>query len=232
MSDRIRVLSGGAVRVGITGCADAFSRQSGCAVDFDFATAPEMREKVEAGADGADVYIATLAAQEAFAASGRSVAGSAVAVGSVRAGIVVHRDAPDPDIATPEALAETLRRADVVVLNTASSGLAIERVLDGLGLMAELAGKIERPATGSAVMEAVGGRPGAAVIGFGQSTEIRRLEHLGVRRAGYLPPGAAVVTSYSATLSSAAPAPDAARAFLGFLAGDTAADLLRAAGVE
>ena len=170
--------------------------------------------------------------QAAYAAAGRTVAGSAVRLGSIRAGVVVHKDAPDPAIATPEDLAQSLRDAEWVVYNVASSGQAIERMMVELGLEGELADKIERVPTGAAVMETVAGRPDVRMIGFGQTTEIRRLAHLGVRMAGPLPGDLDTLTSFDAAVRTGSAAPELARAFIGFLAGPEGKAMLRATGIE
>lgn len=228
----LKILSAGALRIGVQNCIEAFSREAGCAADVRFATSPVLRADVESGSPDVDVVISPAPMQEAFASAGRTVAGTAIRLGSIRAGIVVHRQAPSPDVASAEALARALRQAERIVYNEASSGQYIERMLERLGLAAELAARIERVPTSAAVIEAIAGRPDANLIGFCQSAEIRRLAHLPVKMAGYLPAELDAVTTYDAAVSATAGAPDLARKFVGFLARPEAKALLRATGVE
>lgn len=229
----LRVFSAGALRIGMTQCVEAFSRGTdGRAVDLRFATSLVMRAEVEGGGSDADVLISPSPVQDAYAAAGHTVPGLSLRLGSIRAGVVVHRDAPDPDIGTPEALSRTLRAAERVVYNVASSGQAIKRLLDSLGLADELAGKIECVPTGAAVMETIAARPDVKTIGFGQSTEIRRLAHLGVRMAGPLPGDLDTRTTFDAAVRTGAAAPELARAFVDFLARPEAKALLRATGID
>ncbi len=228
----LKILSAGALRIGVLQCVEAFSREAGCTVDVRFATSPVLRADVEGGSPDADVVISPVPLQEAFVSAGRTVAGTAIRLGSIRAGIVVHRQAPSPDVASAEALTRSLRRAERIVYNVASSGQYIERMLDRLGLAAELAAKIERVPTSAAVIEAIAAKPDAHMIGFCQSTEIERLAHLGIKMGGHLPASLDAVTTYDAAVSATASAPELARKFVGFLAGPEAKALLRATGVE
>ena len=227
----LRIFSAGALRIGITNCVEAFSPGAARAVDLRFATSLVMRAEVEAGTCAADILISPAPVQAAFAAAGHTVPGSAIRLGAIRAGVVVHRDAPDPDIATAEALSRSLSAAERIVDNVASSGQYIERMLDRLGLAAALAGKVERVATGAAVMETIAARPDIKTIGFGQSTEIKRLAHLGIRMAGPLPGDLDELTRFDAALRTGAAAPELARTFVGFLAGTEAKALLRQTGI-
>lgn len=228
----LRIFSAGALRIGVTQCVEAFSRAAGCAADVRFATSLVMRAEVEGGTSDADVLISPAPVQAAYAAAGHTLPGGVLRVGAIRAGVVVHENAPDPDIATPEALARSLRKAARVVYNVASSGQYIERMLDRLGLAAELAAKVERVPTGAAVMETIANRPDIATIGFGQSTEIRRLAHLGVRMAGPLPGDLDEMTGFDAATRTASAAPQLAGRFIAFLAAPRAKALLRATGIE
>ena len=75
------------------------------AVDLRFATSLVMRAEVEAGTCAADILISPAPVQAAFAAAGHTVPGSAIRLGAIRAGVVVHRDArPRFDRGLPSVL--------------------------------------------------------------------------------------------------------------------------------
>jgi len=227
----LEVLSAGAPRNGVMGCVDAFATASGLRTDLQFATAPVLREKVTGGEWTGDAIVAPLPVLDTFAAAGAILADRRAPVGSIRAGVVVPADAPDPKIGTPEELRESLLAADMVVHNVASSGIYIKTMLEDMGLATDLADKIVCTPTGSAVVETVAQNSGVTVIGFGQSTEIQRLAHLGARLAGPLPGNLAKSTTYAAAIRAGGDEA-AAGQFLEFLESDAAREILTAAGIE
>jgi molybdate transport system substrate-binding protein len=232
VASHFNIFSAGAPKTGIAQCAETFCAEDGCSFDIRFATAPVLRAEVEGGDVADDVINAPMAAQADFEAAGLTVAGTTTPIGSIRAAVVVPSGAPDLDIASVDDLVACLHAADRVVFNQASSGQYIVEMIERLGLAAALAEKTERVATGNAVMEALAATPDENAIGFGQTTEIRRLEHIGVRLVGPLPGNLDKVTAYAAALNTNATAPGLARRFLDFLDGAVARNLLTAAGME
>ena len=125
-----------------------------------------------------------------------------------------------------------LLAAPAVVFNRASSGVYIEDMLRQLGLLDRLAPRVVRTDTGAEVVQCIATDAPSGSIGFGQSTEIRRLASTGVRLLGVLPEPVAHATAYEAVLlRSGAPSPEA-DAFLAFLGTAQARALLARAGVE
>jgi molybdate transport system substrate-binding protein len=227
-STPLTILSAGAPKGGVQLCLDEFERVRGMATQISFATAPQVRQAVESGATKAAIVIATVDAIAAFDAAGLTRSGHGGVFGSVAAGVVVRAGAVEPDIATVDSLKTALRAADSVVYNIASSGLQIAAMIEKLGLTAELADKSIRPANGAAVVAHVAGSSNND-IGFGQTPEIRRLEDQGVTLIGPLPSGVEITTTYGVAVLRNSP--EAAIELADFLASDTAAPLLKAAGV-
>jgi molybdate transport system substrate-binding protein len=227
----LEVLSAGAPRDGVVGCLDAFAAASGLRTDLQFATAPVLREKVIDGEWAGDAIVAPLPVLDAFDAAGAILADRRAPVGSVRAGVVVPAEAPDPKIGTPEELRQTLLAADMVVHNVASSGIYIKAMIEKMGLAADLADKTVCTPTGTAVIETVVQNSGVTVIGFGQSTEIQRQAHLGARLAGPLPGNLAKSTTYAVAIRAGGDEA-AAGQFLAFLETDAAREILAASGIE
>ena len=226
------VLSAGAPRMGVSTSIDAYAETANLRVEVDFATAPVLKERVQDPAWDADVVVAPLPVLDGFEAAGRIDGGSRVVVGAVRAGIVVHADAQAPDVSTEAALKAALLAADRVVHNVASSGQYIAQMIEDLGLADTLAAKTEKTPTGAAVIETIAASAGTTAIGFGQTTEIGRLAHLGAKLVGSLPGDLDKVTVYGAAMRVSAAHEEAARGLLGFLGTGEARALLDAAGVE
>jgi molybdate transport system substrate-binding protein len=222
-ADELRVLSAGAVEPGIRPAITAFEQRSGHRVTLAFATAPQIRRRVEAG-ESFDVVIAPPVVLDALAPTAPRVP-----IGSVGIGVAVRPGAALPDIATAEAFTQALRDADSLVFNRASTGLYIEGLLKKLGLEAETAAKTTRYADGAAVMEHVLHGQGRE-LAIGAVTEIRLVRERGLQFVGPLPPPLQNTTAYLAS-PLRAPAGEAAQALLRELAGAQARATYNAAGI-
>lgn len=228
----ITVLSGGAPKLGVGRCAEDFEKATGHRVALPFATAPVLRAEVEGGNCDADAIVAPEPVFADFARDGRVVADIEVRVGGIKAGVVMRQGSVVPDLSTVDCFKQAMLAAPVLIYNQASSGLYIERLMAELGIADALAGRTIRTPTGAAVMEAVAGDAPDGAIGFGQTTEIRRLAHLGVMLAAPLPAAIANTTVFIAGVSAEAGSPDAARAFVDYLATPEARQVLVDMGIE
>ena len=226
----IRVLSAGAPQTGVVGCADAFTRSGGPRLDLEFATAPEIRRRMEQGGAGLDVVVAPVRAIAEFERAGRLARDGRARIGDVRAGVAVRSGAPRPDIATSEALKRAILNAGSVIYNEASSGQYIRTMMEGLGIAEAVAARTRLFPSAGAAMTHLGRDGTDRDIAFGQIPAIRRLEDRGVALVGPLPDALQNITSYAAALTAGAN--DRARAFVDFLAGPEARSILAAAGIE
>lgn len=228
----IRILSAGAPKTGVRLCAEAWSEDTGRSFEIEYATAPRIRERVGAGDAAADVVVAPAPAMEGFVAEGRIVDGSVVPIGEIAAGVVVRDGAAEPDLSSAETLRDALLAADRIVYNEASSGQYIEAMIDKLGIADAVAGKTVRVPNGAAVMEDLAAEGHERAIGFGQITEIRLHEHIGVHLVGPLPTAIGKVTAYSAGLSSDALDVDGAASLVGFIGSERGRAIFAETGVE
>ncbi len=226
----IKVLSAGAVEPGLARAAETYKRATGNTVSIQFNTAPQLVKKLAAGAV-ADILIAPPGVLDAQAKDGKIVADGRIVLGRVGAGILVRTGAPAPDVATVEALKRALLAADTVVYNTASSGLYIEKMLDRIGVGAQLKAKTTRYPNGEAVMTHIINGKGNE-IGFGPITEIKLFEPKGIKLVGPLPADVQNYTTYGAAMLANAPAKDAAKAFLAYLGSPEAKKIFADAGIE
>jgi molybdate transport system substrate-binding protein len=142
--------------------------------------------------------------------------------------MAVRKGAPKPDISTVEALKRTLLAAKSVAYSASVSGdyLASE-LFPRLGIADELkttGRRIERERVGAVVAR------GDAELGFQQISEL--LPIAGIEVVGPLPPEVQRVTVFAAGVAAHARYPDAARAFIQFLASPAAADVVVKTGLE
>ena len=193
---------------------------------------PKMRQRIAAG-ESADVLVATASAMNEFAASGKIVAATRALLGRSRVGVVVHKDAPAPDISDTEAFIRALLAASAVVHNDASSGVYIAALLEKLGLKAQLGDKIVVVNSGSAIITTVAAR-GPGAIGMGQISEIMVMIDKGcaAKFVAPLPDAIQNVSTYHAAAAAASAMPDAAAALARELTSDAAKQIFAATGID
>jgi molybdate transport system substrate-binding protein len=228
----ISILSAGAPKSGVRRCVEAWSGETGMRFKIEFATAPRIRERVAEGDTDADIVVAPVPAMEGFVTAGKIVDGSVVPIGEIAAGVVVRNGAEDPDLSSADTLRDALLAADRIVYNEASSGQYIETMVDKLGIADKVAGRTIRVANGTAVMEHLAADGHARTIGFGQVTEIRLHESLGVHLVGPLPAEIGKVTAYAAGLATDASDVDAAASLVGFIGSKRGRAIFAETGVK
>ncbi len=228
----LKLLSAGAVKGGVAQIAAAFARASGHEVNVEFTQVPKLRKRIAAG-EHADVLVATAGAMDEFAAAGKIAAATRALLGRSRVGVVVHKDAPSPDVSDTEAFKRALLAASAVVRNDASSGIYIATLLENLGLQAQLGERIVVVSSGSAIITTVAER-GMGAIGMGQISEIMVMIDKGcpVKLVAPLPDAIQNFSTYYAAAMPGGAAPDAAMALARALTGDDAKKIFAATGID
>jgi molybdate transport system substrate-binding protein len=232
MSNELKVLSAGAVKSGVSQVAQEFERTTGTKVSIEFNTAPELRKRIAAG-EAADVVVAPPAAMDEFQKQGRIIPGSRGFVGRSRMGVVVHADAPTPDVSNAVAFTKALAAASAVVHNKASSGIYSATLLERLGLKEKLGARIVVVETGGAVMKTVAEK-GPGAIGLAQISEVMVMIDKGcrVKLAAPLPGEIQNETSYEAAATAASASLEAAKKLASSLASDAAKKVFAATGIS
>ena len=222
----INVLSGAAVEPGLVAAADLFRKRTGSTVKITFATTPEIRRLVGAGAT-TDVVIAPYAALDELARSGTVDGAARVSVGRVGVGVVIRDGAPKPDVSTTDALKRAVLDADAVIYNRASSGLYVEGLLQRLGLTEHIQAKTKRY-TGTDMIEPLAKGKGME-IGFMPVAQILNCRGRGLQLVGPLP---ADIQNYTRYAAEPAPKSEGGRTFVRFLGTAEAKGLFVSAGIE
>ena len=226
----IRVLAGGAVQPGLIAAAPVFRREAGHEVKHEYAIGSELLRRV-GGGEVLDILIAPPAVIRELTKTGRVAAEGQYNVGRVGAGVVARNGAPLSDISSAEALKRSLLEADSVVYNRASSGVYIDSMLKKLGVYEQIQAKLTRYDDGNAVMHHIMQGKGKE-FGFGGITDILLYRDKGLQLVGPLPEEIQNYTSYTAALVTAAPNPDAAKAFLRYLASPAGKSLFEGNGIK
>jgi molybdate transport system substrate-binding protein len=225
---RLQVLSAGAAQ----GVVGALAGQAGYEISGSFGAVGAMREKLLAG-EPADLVILTRALIEALAGDGKVLADSRADLGTVRTGVAVRAGDVDPRIGTAQGLRAALLAADAIYCpdpEKATAGIHFVKVLEGLGIRPQVAGRLRAHPNGAAAMRELAASRDARPIGCTQITEI--LDTPGAALAGPLPAQFELATVYSAAVGARASDPAAARRFIALLASETTRDLRRSAGFE
>ena len=226
----IRVLSAGAVEPGLHAFAALVKRELGHDLKITFNTAPQIAKRL-AGNEVQDILFSPPAVVEQASKEGKVIGDTRVPVGRVGAGIIVRTGATPPNVATVEGLKQALVAADTLVYNSASTGIYLDKLFAGWGILDQIKGKTTRYADGAAVMEHVIKGSGNQ-IGFGAITEIKMYTSKGLTLVGPLPADVQNYTNYEAVVMSGATAGDASRAVLKLLATPAGKAAFVAAGVE
>ena len=224
----VRVLSAAAVNTGLTAVSDLFQRRSGRKAVLEFATGPEIRQRLLAG-ETRDVVIAPEDVLKDLQAAHR-LGGAPFPLGRVGISVAVRDGAPRPDIASVEAFKAAVLAADTVVYSRGTSGAYLEALMPRLGLAGPIAARTVRVDNGGAVVARLVKGNGSE-IGLSALTELALGEGKGLVVVGPLPPAIQHYTTYAA-----AAGPAAARAettdFVALLRGAEGQALMKANGID
>ncbi len=202
-----------------------FTAASGQDLAIRYATSATLMREIAAGASF-DVALLTDAAIAALVAQGRIRAGSDAVIARCGVGIAVRAGAPKPDIATPDALRQTLLDAPSVAYTTeGASGIHFAAVLERLGIAAAIAEKAKlQPGGLIAGLVACG----EAALAVQQVSELVAVA--GVDLVGPLPQELQHHTVFAVGLAMGAS--DAARSFRDLIVAPETRPAIVAAGME
>ena len=119
----------------------SFESASGDKLAITFGTAAILVKKVQAG-ETADVLILTRQGLDELVGAGRATRGADSDFASSGMSMVVRKDAPRPDISTPEAFRQTLLAAKTIAYSDpafgGASGVYFAKLLERMGIAAHL----------------------------------------------------------------------------------------------
>jgi molybdate transport system substrate-binding protein len=175
-----------------------------------------------------DVVIMAVPALADLIKQGKVRADSRVDLVEAKIGMAVKAGAPRPDISTVDALKRTLLAAKSIAYSDSASGVYLSTELfPKLGIADQIKGKsrkIEADPVGGVVAN------GEVEIGFQQISELRTVK--GIDIVGELPPGAQRITVFAAGIPTTSKHPEAAKAFIRWLASPAAYPAMKNNGLE
>ncbi len=221
----LKILSGGAMRPLLVEAVPLFERAHGVKVDVRFALTSVLAKDIEQGAVF-DLALLPRPELDALAAMGAIAPGTQTGVARSAVGLAVRQGAPKPDISTVAALQRALLAARSIAYSDGPSGAYVAGLLQRLGIADEVRPKTKL--TSGPVAELVA--RGEAELGMQQIVAILPVK--GAALVGPLPSKLQNVIVYAAAIAAAAANPDAAAAFIAFMATPEAVRIIRAKGLE
>src|ERR1700716_3277336 len=226
----IKVLTAGAFKQVVLALVPEFEKQTGHKVTVENDTVGALTKRIEGG-EAFDVAVLTPAAVNDLSGKGRFVAGSGKNLARVGIGVVVKDGPPKPDIGSVDAFKQALLAAKSVAyidpVAGGSSGIYVARLIDKLGIAAEVRPKAKL-IHGGAVAEHIAN--GEAELGIHQISEILPVK--GTTLVGPLPAEIQNYTVYAAGLGANAKESDAAKALLQAFSSPAAGEIFKSKGME
>ncbi|HUQ73131.1 MAG TPA: substrate-binding domain-containing protein [Burkholderiales bacterium] len=223
----ITVIATAGVKEAYLALVPQYEKTSGNKVLTTWSGTADVLKRMKAG-EVFDAVVAPSNALEELTDTGRLMAGSRSDIARSQVGVAVRAGAPRPDVASPEALKRTLAAAKTVGISTGPSGVYMTGLFQRMGVLDEVKPKFRTPPSGAAIGELIA--KGEAEIGFQQVSEL--IHYPGIQFIGALPEALQQTTVFSGGVHVNAREPDAALAFLRFLALPQHAALLQKHGLQ
>jgi len=208
----MKILSTLAVRGVLLDTAQAYQKQTGQKLDFEFAATLQLKEKINQGARG-DIVILTAQVIDEFCHAGILQGASAVDLVSSDIALAVAKDALVPDVSDVEKLTQALLSARAVAYSKqGASGVYFAGLLKRLGIDKQVnlnAVVIPEGLTGHKLVS------GEADIAVQQLSELMQVS--GINIFAKLPVQVQESTVFPAALFKEAKEIEAALAYLDFL---------------
>lgn len=215
----VNILSGGAAQGLVKGLAADFKRQTGFEIAGEFGAVGVMADKLRNGTP-ADLVVLTAALLAKLAEEKLIVPATIADIGRVETALAVRTG--DPLAAARDAtdLRQILLGSDAIFvpdIKSSTAGIHVAKVLEQLGIVDEVAGRLRIFPNGATAMRELAESTATRPIGCTQSTEI--ISSDGVTLSGSLPPGFELATTYTAGVTAAAAHPQQAQDLIALLTG-------------
>lgn len=227
-SGEIRVLCSNGMKAVVEELHPQMERAIGHPLAIEFSSTASFMEKIDAGA-AFDAAILTSEAIDSLTKQGKIVPGTRADVARVGVGVGIRAGAPRADIGTPDKLKQTLLKTkSITYTKNGASAVFVTRMIDRLGIAAELKPKLIEETRAGRVSQSVA--EGQADMVLTLISEILPVH--GVQFLGPLPGALQGYAVLAAGAGAHAKDAQAARAVVKYLTGASTEPTLKAKGME
>ena len=223
----LKVLAGGSIAGPLNELKSQFEQATGHKLTIHFDSTPNLIKAVSSDAPF-DLGVVPVDVFKDAAAKARFVPGPTIDIARVGYGVAVRAGAAKPDISSPDALKQTLVKAQsIATLPASAAGAYVLSVFERLGIGEAMKAKIKAQATPAEIPQAVA--KGEAELGVFLTNV---LIAPGVELAGSFPAELQQELLFTAAVAQASKEADAAKALITFLRSPAATAVIKAKGMN
>jgi molybdate transport system substrate-binding protein len=223
----LKVLAGGSIAGPLNELKSQFEQATGHKLTIHFDSTPNLIKAVTSDAPF-DLGVVPVDVFKDAAAKARFVPGPTIDIARVGYGVAVRAGAAKPDISSPDALKQTLVKAQsIATLPASAAGAYVLSVFERLGIGEAMKAKIKAQATPAEIPQAVA--KGEAELGVFLTNV---LIAPGVELAGSFPAELQQELLFTAAVAQASKEADAAKALITFLRSPAATAVIKAKGMN
>jgi molybdate transport system substrate-binding protein len=222
----LKVMAGGSMTASLQELGPQFERASGHKVAIHFAATPDLIKEATSGAPF-DLGVVPVDVMKDAAARAHFAPGPTIDIARVGYGVAIRAGAPKPDVSTPEALKQTLLKAQsITFIPESAAGAYVLRVFDRLGISEAMKAKTKPQTLTGQIAQAVA--KGDAELGVFLTNV---LIAPGVELAGPFPAELQNDLVFTAAVAADSKEVEAAKAFINFLKTPEATAAIQAKGL-
>ena len=222
----LKVMAGGSMTASLTELGPQFERATGHKVAVHFAATPDLIKEAVSGTPF-DLGVVPVDVMKDAAARTHFAAGPTIDIARVGYGVAFRAGAPKPDVSTPDALKQTLLKAQsITFIPGSAAGAYVLKVFDRLGISDAMKAKTKPQTVTGAIAQAVA--KGDAELGVFLTNV---LIAPGVELAGPFPGDLQDELVFTAAVATDSKEAEAAKAFINFLTSPEAVAVLKAKGM-
>jgi molybdate transport system substrate-binding protein len=222
----LKVMAGGSMTASLQALGPQFEQASGHKLVMHFAATPDLIKEATSGTPF-DLGVVPVDVMKDAGARAHFAPGPTIDIARVGYGVAIRASAPKPDVSTPDALKQTLLKAQsITFIPESAAGAYVLRVFDRLGIGEAMKAKTKPQTATGAIPQAVA--KGDAELGVFLTNV---LVAPGVDLAGPFPAELQQDLVFTAAVAADSKEAAAAKAFIDYLRTPEAIAVIKAKGL-